>query len=284
VDGTTHPDLFWAIRGGGGNFGVATRFQFRLHELPSIVGGVLLLPATADVISSFVAEADAAPAELTTIANIMPAPPLPFVPAEHHGKLVMMGFMVYAGATEPGERAIAPFRALATPLADTVRPMSYGEMFPPDPGEYHPVAVARTMYVDTVDRKMAETIVDHLRRSSAKMPATQLRVLGGAASLVPVDATAYAHRARRCIVTVAGLYESADETPQHESWLDHFVEAVNPADNAAYVNFIGDEGDARVRDAYPAATWNRLSAIKRKYDPTNLFRINQNVPPVPERS
>ncbi|MBA3584029.1 MAG: FAD-binding oxidoreductase, partial [Gemmatimonadetes bacterium] len=131
VDAETHPDLFWAIRGGGGNFGVATRFRFRLHEVDTIVGGMLLLPATPDVIDSFVAEAEAAPEELSAIANIMPAPPMPFVPAEHHGRLIIMPMLVYAGELEAGERAIAPFRALATPLADTIEPKPYPEMYEP---------------------------------------------------------------------------------------------------------------------------------------------------------
>src|SRR6266545_3294294 len=117
ADEDRHPDLFWAIRGGGGNFGVATRFRFRLHELDSVVGGMLMLPASAEVVAEFIALAEAAPEELSTIANVMPAPPMPFVPEEHHGKLVVLAFMCYAGETGAGERALAPFRALATPRA-----------------------------------------------------------------------------------------------------------------------------------------------------------------------
>src|ERR687898_390108 len=117
VDAETHPDFFWAIRGGGGNFGVATRFRFRLHEVDTIVGGMLLLPATPDVIESFAAEAEAAPEELSAIANIMPAPPVPFVPAEHHGRPVIMAMLVYAGEVEAGEPAITPLPALPTPQA-----------------------------------------------------------------------------------------------------------------------------------------------------------------------
>ena len=132
VDAETHPDLFWAIRGGGGNFGVATRFKFRLHEVDEIVGGMLILPATPDTIASFVAEAEAAPDELSTIANVMVAPPMPFFPAAAHGKLVIMALMAYAGEVEAGERAIAPFRSLAEPIADMVKPMRYPEMYGPD--------------------------------------------------------------------------------------------------------------------------------------------------------
>jgi FAD/FMN-containing dehydrogenase len=130
TDPETHPDLFWAIRGGGGNFGVATRFQFRLHPLDRIVGGMLLLPATPEVIAAFVAEAEAAPEELSAIADIMPAPPMPFLPAEHHGRLVVMATLVYAGNPEVGQRTVAPFRALATPIADLVRSMPYPEIYP----------------------------------------------------------------------------------------------------------------------------------------------------------
>src|SRR5215218_9471260 len=111
ADAKSHPDLFWAIRGGGGNFGVATRFKFGLHEVDEIVGGMLILPATPDTITPFVAEADAAPNELSTIANVMVAPPMPFVPAAAHGKLVIMALMAYAGEAEAGERAVAPFRS-----------------------------------------------------------------------------------------------------------------------------------------------------------------------------
>jgi FAD/FMN-containing dehydrogenase len=131
VDGETHPDLFWAIRGGGGNFGVATRFLFRLHEVDTIVGGMLMLPATAEAISSFISEAEAAPEELTTIANVMPAPPMPFVPAELHGQLVILAMMAYAGGAEAGDRALAPFRALATPIVDMVKPIRYPEIYHP---------------------------------------------------------------------------------------------------------------------------------------------------------
>ncbi len=129
VDAELHPDLFWAIRGGGGNFGVAIRFQFRLHEVGTIVGGMLMLPATPDVIASFIAEAEAAPEELSTIANVVTAPPMPFIPAEYHGRPVIMAMLAFAGPVEDGQRAIVPFRALATPIADMVQPMPYPQIY-----------------------------------------------------------------------------------------------------------------------------------------------------------
>ncbi len=279
VDAKTHPDLFWAIRGGGGNFGVVIRFQFRLHEVGTVVGGMLILPATPDVIRSFTAEAEAAPDELSTIANVMTAPPMPFIPPEYHGKLIIMSMLVYAGDTEAGQRAIAPFRALATPIVDMVHPMPYPQIYPPEEGEYHPVAVARTLFLDAVDQDTAELIVDRLKTSSAQMAVTQIRVLGGALARIPADATAFAHRGRRIMANVAAIYGHPEEKAVHEAWVDEFAAALRQGDSGAYVNFLSDEGEARIREAYPGSTWDRLVAIKKRYDPTNLFRLNQNIPP-----
>jgi FAD/FMN-containing dehydrogenase len=281
ADEETHPDLFWAIRGGGGNFGVATRFKFRLHELDTIVGGMLILPATPEVVAGFVAAAEAAPEELSAIANVMVAPPMPELPEEAHGKPVIMAFICYAGEREAGEDAVEPFRALADPIADHLGPMPYPEIYRLTEGGPAPAEeVARSLFVDTVDLDMAETIVDHLEASYAPLAVAQLRVLGGAAARVPTEATAYAHRERRLMVALGAVYESADETPVHEAWVTEFASALREDGRAGvYVNFLGDEGEARVREAYPGGTWERLAAIKRRYDPTNLFRLNQNVPP-----
>jgi FAD/FMN-containing dehydrogenase len=279
VDTETHPDLFWAIRGGGGNFGVATRFRFRLHEVGTIVGGMLFLPATPEIVASFIAEAEAAPEELSTIANVMPAPPMPFVPEEQHGKVVIFALMAYAGAPEEGERTLAPFRALAEPIADMVRPIPYPEIYMPDEADYHPVAAGLTMFVDAVGPGTAGTILDHLETSNASMRVAQLRVLGGAMGRVPVEATAFAHRKSRIMVNLAALYEDPEEAATHQTWVTGFAGALRQGDRGAYVNFLGDEGEARVRDAYPGPTWDRLKEIKGRYDPTNLFRLNQNIPP-----
>ena len=282
VDEQTHPDLFWAIRGGGGNFGVATRFQFRLHEVPTFVGGMLMLPASAELVAEFIALADAAPEELSTIANVMPAPPMPFVPAEQHGRLAVLALLAYAGDTEAGERALAPFKALATPLVDMVKPMPYPEIYPPEEEDYHPTAVGHTMFVDAIDRGVAETIMEHLQASDATMRVAQLRVLGGAMARVPAEATAFAHRGRRIMVAVGAVYERPDEAAVHEAWVTGFAAALRQGDAGVYVSFLGNEGAARIREAYPGATWDRLAAIKARYDPTNLFRLNQNIPPTIE--
>jgi FAD/FMN-containing dehydrogenase len=279
VDADHEPDLFWAIRGGGGNFGVATRFRYRLQELDGVVGGILVLPATPETIAGFIAAADAAPEELSSIANVMPCPPMPMVPEDRHGELVVFAFVTYAGDAESGAKVLAPFRALATPVADLVRPITYPEMYMPEEGEYHPVAVARTMLIDELDRGSVETIVDRVRAGTAMMRVAQIRVLGGAMARVPSDATAFAHRSSRFMVNVAALYENPDDRAEHEAWVDGLASALRKETASAYVNFLGDEGEARVREAYPDPTWERLVTIKRRYDPTNLFRLNQNIPP-----
>lgn len=279
VDANTHPDLFWAIRGGGGNFGVATRFKFRLHEVNTIVGGMLVLPATPEILRGFVAEAEAAPEELSTIANVMVAPPMPFLPSEYHGKLVLMSLMVYAGDAEAGQRAIAPFRALATPIADMIRPMTYPEMYGPEEEEYHPLAASRTMFIDEVGQRETDVIFEHLQAAKAQMAVAQVRVLGGAMARVPNEATAFAHRTRRIMANVAALYGPTDDAAVHETWVANFAAALNQGKAGAYVNFLGEDGASRIREAYPGTTWDRLREIKAKYDPTNLFRLNQNITP-----
>jgi FAD/FMN-containing dehydrogenase len=278
VDAESDPDLFWAIRGGGGNFGVATRFRFRLHEIDEIAGGMLMLPATPEVIASFVAEADAAPEELSTIANVMLAPPAPFVPPEHHGRPVVMGLFAYAGSAEQGERVIAPFRALATPIADMIKPMRYPELYEEEaPRAVH--SSATNLFVDSIDQAGAEAIIEQLEASTAPMAAAQLRVLGGAMARVPADATAFAHRDRKIMVNLAAMYERPEETPVHEAWVTGFADTLRDGKPAAYVGFLGDASEATLREAYPGPTWDRLAAIKGRYDPTNLFRLNQNIPP-----
>jgi len=278
IDGSSNPDLFWAIRGGGGNFGVVTRFKFRLHEVDTVFGGMLMLPATPQVIESFVTHATAAPDELSTIANVMPAPPLPFVPVEHHGKLVILIQMVYAGLLGEGEQVVAPFRAMG-PLVDILRPMPYPQIYPPEDPNFHPMATNRVMFMDGIDREGAETIVDHLEHSDARLRIAQIRVLGGAIARVPSEATAYAHRSRRVMVNVTAVFGHPQEAPRYRSWAEEFRTALQKGNPGAYVNFLADDGQARIREAYPGETWDRLREIKRRYDPANLFRLNHNVPP-----
>jgi FAD/FMN-containing dehydrogenase len=277
VDSISEPDLFWAIRGGGGNFGVATRFQYRLRPVDRIVGGMLLLPATPEVVAGFVVEAEAAPDELSTIANVMPAPPMPFIPSEHHGKIVLLALMCYAGDAATGERVLRPFRQLATPVADLLRPMAYHEIFPPDDGSYHPTAVGKTMFMDRVDRDSARTIVDAVTTSDASMRVVQIRALGGAMARVAPEATAFAHRQRRILINVAAFFNGEADRAVRQSWVDDLTGRLDQGVPGAYVNFLNNEGAERVRAAFPGSTGERLRAIKARYDPDNFFHRNENI-------
>jgi FAD/FMN-containing dehydrogenase len=279
VDEHAHPDLFWALRGGGGNFGVVTRLRLRLHEINQVVGGMLVLPATADVITGIVAAADAAPEELSVIANVLKAPPLPFIAPEQHGKPVVMAVVVYAGAPAAGEKALAPLRALATPFADMVRPIHYPEMYGPDsPGPAFDVGT--NMLVDELSARGAETILAHLETASAALAAVQLRVLGGAMARVADGATAFGHRRARLMVNISARDQRVEKRAEDEAWASGVAEALfGGARTPAYVAFIGDEGEEGVRRAYPAATLKRLAQVKRRYDPDNLFHLNLNVTP-----
>jgi FAD/FMN-containing dehydrogenase len=202
------------------------------------------------------------------------------VPEEHHGKLVVFALMTHAGGGEEGQRAVAPFREIATPIADMVRPMSYPEMFMPEDPDYHPAAALRNMFLDRFDRDTASLILERIEASDAPMRVAQIRIHGGQIARVPSDATAFAHRDRRIMLNVAALYEDPAERAARQAWVDETWRALDPAPGA-YVGFLTDEGEARIHEAYPDPTWERLSSIKARYDPTNLFRLNQNIPPAP---
>ena len=160
--------------------------------------------------------------------------------------------------------------------------MPYPEMYPPADENYRPVAVARTTFADSVEQRTAESILSWLERSTAPMAATQLRVLGGAMARVPADATAFAHRDRRILANVAAMYATPEERAEHEAWVAGLAGELSQGDPAGYTGFLGDEGAERVRAAYPGSTWERLAAVKADYDPDNLFRMNQNIPPAAE--
>ncbi|MGW0702199.1 FAD-binding oxidoreductase [Streptomyces sp. NPDC002867] len=280
VDEHNHPDLFWAIRGGGGNFGVVTRFKFRLHRLDGVYGGMMVLPVTPQILEAFVAEAEAAPEELSAIVNVWTAPPFPFVPEEYHGRPIILAMMCYAGPAEEGEKVVSRFRAIAPPLADMVQAMPYPGMFPPaDPME-HPISVSRTIFIDRVDRPTAETVLENVTASSAMVAGAQLRVLGGAIARVPSEATAFAHRQSRIMAHLSAVYADPAEADLHTGWVEEFTAAMRQSDTGAYVNFIMDVDQEQIRDAvFPGATGERLAQIKAKYDPANLFRSNHNILP-----
>ena len=278
VDETHEPDLFWAIRGGGGNFGVVTRFDYRLQPVGTVTGGMLAIPATPETLARVVELADAAPEDLSMIANVLAAaPPLPFVPQELVGKPLILALLVYAGPLDEEEQALAALREPA--VADFVRTMPYNEMFTMEAPEGPPRAVTNTFFSDSFDAADAGELLERMGTSTALLAAAQIRVLGGAVSRVPVEATAYAHRQRRLMLNVAAIYASPEEDDVHRAFVDEAAASLRRGDDGAYVNFLGDEGPDRVRAAYPGATWDRLVDVKLRYDPENVFRMNQNVLP-----
>jgi FAD/FMN-containing dehydrogenase len=280
IDAKAEPDLFWAIRGGGGNFGVVTRFQFKAAPLGECFGGMFMIPATPETVRRFIELSEQAPEELSTIANVMAAPPMPFLPAETHGKLVIFALVLYAGPPKDGERVLAPLRQIATPLVDMVKAMRYHEIYPPDDPSYHPIGENHNMFIDRVDAPTAELIVREIGApTKAMIHVAQLRVLGGAYARVPQDATAYAHRSSKIMVNVGCAYTDPSEEAVERAWVARVGAALRQSDGGAYVNFLARDGAERIRAAYPGKTYDRLVQIKRRYDPANLFRLNQNIAP-----
>ena len=278
IDATHEPDLFWAIRGGGGNFGVVTRLRFALQPLPAFTGGMIALPATPETVAGFVAAAEMAPDELSTIANVMPAPPLPFLPPDVHGKLIIMGMLAFAGDDAAAQRAIAPFRALAKPYVDMVKPGPYTGLYPPEDPSYRPTVALRNLFMDHIGLDEAGTIVRTLQSGTAAFRAAQIRVLGGAYARVPAEATAYAHRTAPMMLNLVAFHGPNDKAEQ-QAWVDGFMASLLQDEKGAYSNFLTDEGVERVHAAYPGRTWDRLAEIKAAVDPGNLFRLNQNIAP-----
>ena len=278
-----HPDLFWALRGGGGNFGIATAFEFRLEPAGTILGGAVFYSAAeaVPVLRAAVDYAAQAPDELTVMIFLMPAPPAPFIPAERVGELSVAIGICYAGDLAEGERVVAPLRSLGTPIADIVGPMPYPGMFAladvaTIKGEHHDI---RSMYVRTLDDTTIETIVEHSRRGTADYPRAQIRVLGGAMARVPAGETAFAHRDKPFMFTILSSAPDAAGRERLRPWVEDFWRAMQPRGDGVYVNFLVDEGEARVREAYREATLARLAAVKRRYDPDNVFQRNQNIRP-----
>ncbi len=271
-----HPDLFWAIRGGGGNFGVVTEFEFDLKPVGMVLGGALILPLTAEVLRGYAAYTPQAPEALTTITNVMLAPPLPFIPAEAHGTPVAIVMVCYAGDVEAGQRALEPVRALATPVAEMIGPMPYPAIYALTAEETVPMPfTVRSGFMEALPDAAIDLVLEHFARRPKPFGIVQLRGLGGAVARVPREATAFAHRDKPLLATIISMGgEEADRT-----WAEDLWRGLAPHASGVYVNFLADEGPGRVRDAYPAATYARLAEVKRRYDPENLFRLNQNVPP-----
>ncbi len=273
-------DLFWAIRGGGGNFGVVTRFQFRLYPVGMVFGGALFLPPTREALQALVPIAASAPDELTVIAVVMPAPPAPFVPEAIHFQPTLAIMFVYAGDAEDGARAIEPFRQVATPMAEFVGPMPYPVIYELMKGaEERGLGAHRSLFLDALDDAAIDTILERMAAPSSPMAMTQIRILGGAMATVDPDATAFAHRDAPVMVVLLTPFADPAEAPVHQAWTQSYFEALRPRSVGVYANFLEDEGDGRIAEAYPTGTYARLAEVKRAFDPTNLFRLNQNIKP-----
>jgi FAD/FMN-containing dehydrogenase len=278
VSESSDPDLFWAVRGGGGNFGIATRFRYRLQPVNIVTGGMLVLPLTPQVLRDVIDVSVAAPDELTQITFVMGLPPAPSVPPEAVGMQAVVVMPVHAGSLEDGAAAMAPFRAIATPLVDMVGPMPYPAMYQlTAAGEQPGQAVIRSSFLRDLDANAIDAIVDRHRSPQGAMAMTQLRVLGGEMARVPAGATAFAHRDATVMATVLAHSEAPYE------YLKAYAEAYH-ADlsgqaTGVYSNFLGEESPARLNAAYPGATFERLVQVKRRVDPENVFHANHNIRP-----
>jgi FAD/FMN-containing dehydrogenase len=276
-------ELFWGLRGGGGNFGVATAFEVDLHPAGIILGGAVFYDAAEAerILRAYAPYAAAAPDELTTIATFMAAPPAPFIPPEKQGTAVVALLVCYTGDLAEGARVVAPLRTLGTPIADVISPMPYPAMFALNEegtirGLQHSV---RSLFLRALSDDVIHTIVEEAAAIMSPMTVVQVRVLGGAMSRVPADATAFAHRDKQALVMATNFAPpSADAEPARVR-TEQIWQALWPYASGVYVNFLGDEGERRVHEAYPPATYARLAALKKRYDPTNLFHLNQNITP-----
>ncbi|KPV41856.1 FAD-linked oxidase [Thiohalorhabdus denitrificans] len=281
---TSEPDLFWAIRGGGGNFGVVTSFEFRLHPVgPEVLSGLIFYPlAEAPQIlrryRDFVAEM---PEELSVWAVLRKAPPLPFLPESAHGTEVLALALMYAGDPETGWRAVEPLEELGTPIGKHVGVQPYTAFqaaFDPllTPGARN---YWKSQDLATLNDAVLETVVDYAWHLPSDECEIFIASLGGAMARVPSDATAYAGRDANFVMNVHTRWRDAAADGQCRQWARAFSEAVAPnATGGVYVNFLSQDEADRVHAAY-GGNYERLAGIKVRYDPANLFRNNQNIAP-----
>lgn len=276
---TENPDLFWAIRGGGGNFGVVTQLTFRLHELAQVTGGIFAMPASAEAIRDFAQASADAPRSLSAIVSVMVAPPMPFIPESLHGKPTLIGFMCDSGDPAKADAVYRPFRELAG-ASDTIAEIPYMAMFFPDSGdeEAPPPAVAiATAMVNSIDG-VADAVMDSIANPAGVMQMFSFRILGGAIADVPHEATAYSHRDKLIMANSAVLVADAAELPAAQTSVDGVIEKLGPG-QGAYAGFMGAADAASSQRLYSPDTWARLGEIKRTYDPDNVFHRNHNVVP-----
>ena len=278
-----HPDLFWGLRGGGGNFGVVTSFEYQLHEVgPIVLSGLVFYPAeeAEQVLRGYRAACAAAPDELTTLVNMTMAPPVPFLPESVHGKPVIAVGGCWSGDLDAGEAATAPFRSLGTVIADVFAANPYAgwqqaldPLYPRGVHNYF-----RSAFLRAADDASVRVLLDSFAALPSAMTQIHLHHLGGAVGRVPAEATAFALRDQEFIVNVVARTPTAEGFADVVEWARGVTSALGP-DVTAYVNFTGEANTALVRASYPADTYRRLVELKNEYDPTNLFRLNQNIAP-----
>jgi FAD/FMN-containing dehydrogenase len=277
-------DLFWGVRGGGGNFGIVTEFEFDLVPLgPMVLAGPILwaMEDSPEVLRFYRDWVADAPDELMTIIIHRKAPPLPFVPDELHGKRIVMVICCWAGDIEEGEKAVRPLREFGNPIADACTAMPFvalQEMFDPSfvPGRWYYI---RSCDVPALTDEVIDTTVEHSLQISSPLTAFPIWQMGGAVARVREDETAFNGRNAGFTYNIAASTATAEGFDEERDWVRNFWSALEPHFTGVYVNFLMEEGEGRVRQAYGPEKYARLQALKRKYDPENAFRLNQNVPP-----
>jgi hypothetical protein len=279
-----NPDLFWGIRGGGGNFGVVTEFEFRLSEVgPEVLAGPIFwrISKSADVLRFYRDWTRSAPPELQTVVLHRKAPPLPFIPAELHGELVVAIVCCYPGPIDEGERALKPLRDFASPALDACVPKPFVDhqamLDPSFPhGQWY---YMRACDILELSDEVIDITVEHSQRISSPRTSFPIWNLGGAMTSVSEDETAFHGRHPHFEFNITAATEGEAGFDAEREWVQTFWSALEPQHSSVYVNFLMDEGSQRVRAAYGDAKYERLQALKRKYDPDNVFRLNQNIPP-----
>lgn len=278
-------DLFWGLRGGGGNFGVVTRFDFQLHPVgPNVLSGLIVFPfeQAKSVISQFARFTETMPEELNVWMVTRKAPPLPFLPAEVHGREMIALALCYIGDREEGERLIAPLREFGTVLGEHVGVQPYTAW----QQAFDPLLAkgARNYWKSHNFAQISDGVIDAIIEYAAKLPSPHCEIfigtIGGQTTRVAPEAMAYSSRDANYVMNVHGRWETAAEDERCIGWAREFFARSQPfASSGAYINFLTQEETDRIAFAY-GATWNRLVELKSKYDPTNLFRMNQNIKPV----
>ena len=279
-----HADLFWALRGGGGNFGVVTEFEFDAHPLGTqLVAGMLVYPlAQAREVLGIVREwMESAPDELTSFPVLVTAPPQPPFPPELQGAPVLAVGVAYAGPIEDGQRALEPLKTLAPPALDLAGPMPYLALqtmldasVPHGLHNYN-----RAEWLDELTDAAIDMLVGTFEHVSSPLSQVILARMGGAVARIPNDATAFPHRQARNLLWIVSAWKPDQDPEPHLDWGRATADAMKRfATGGVYVNALGDEPTERVRSAY-GANWQRLSEIKRRYDPGNAFRLNANITP-----